>query len=81
MKRQTRQITADLAVIGTGIAGCAASIFARDLGLTVAQIGHSGAMAYTTGYFDLLGVLDGQGLEDPWSGLDRLRNTESRHPY
>jgi glycerol-3-phosphate dehydrogenase subunit B len=80
MKRQTRHITADLAVIGTGIAGCAASIFARDLGLKVAQIGHSGAMAYTTGYLDLLGVLDGQVLDDPWSGLDTLRNTEARHP-
>jgi len=80
MKRHTRHVTADLAVIGTGIAGCAASIFARDLGLTVAQIGHSGAMAYTTGYIDLLGVLDGRVLDDPWSGLDALRSTDACHP-
>lgn len=80
MKHQTRHINTDLAVIGTGIAGCAASLFAHDLGLSVAQIGHSGAMAYTTGYLDLLGVLDGQVLDVPWTALDTLRNTDRRHP-
>jgi glycerol-3-phosphate dehydrogenase subunit B len=80
MKRQVQRASADLAVIGTGIAGCAASIFARDLGLSVVQIGHSGAMAYTTGYLDLLGVLNSQVQDDPWSGLDTLRRTEAEHP-
>lgn len=80
MKRQVQRATADLAVIGTGIAGCAASVFAHDLGLSVVQIGHSGAMAYTTGYLDLLGVLETRVLEDPWSGLETLRRTEPDHP-
>lgn len=65
MKRKARRVTTQLAVIGTGIAGFAASLFARDLGLSVAQFGHSGAMAYTTGYFDLLGVAEGRAVDDP----------------
>jgi glycerol-3-phosphate dehydrogenase subunit B len=80
MKRQTRHAAADLAVIGTGIAGCAASLFARDRGLRVVQIGHSGTMAYTTGYLDLFGVLDRKVIEDPWAGLAMLRQAEPRHP-
>lgn len=80
MKRRTRRIETQLAVIGTGIAGFAASVFARALGLEVAQFGHSGAIGYTTGYFDLLGVRDGRVLVDPWAALDELREVESDHP-
>ncbi len=80
MKRQTRRITTQLAVIGTGLAGFAASIFALKRGLDVAQFGHTGAIAYTTGYLDLLGVHDQQVLDDPWAGLDILRREQPQHP-
>ncbi len=80
MKRQARRVQTDLAVIGTGIAGFAAALFARDRGLEVSQFGHTGAIAYTTGYLDLLGVLDGTLLSDPWAGLDALRTAEPDHP-
>ncbi len=80
MKRGTRKIETQLAVIGTGIAGFAASIFARQRGLDVAQFGHSGAMAYTTGYLDLLGVHDRRVRQDPWAALDELRQDEPLHP-
>jgi glycerol-3-phosphate dehydrogenase subunit B len=80
LKRHSRRIETELAVIGTGIAGCAASIFARQRGIEVAQFGHSGAIAYTTGYFDLLGLQDGRVLDDPWAGLAALRRSEPRHP-
>ena len=80
MRRQQRRVETQLAVIGTGIAGCAASLFARDEGLSVAQFGHSGAMAYTTGYLDLLGAVNGQALDDPWSALRALAGAEPENP-
>jgi glycerol-3-phosphate dehydrogenase subunit B len=80
MKRQHRVLDTQLAVIGTGIAGFAASIFAHARGLEVAQFGHSGALAYTTGYLDLIGVQDGHKLDDPWAGLDALRAAEPGNP-
>ncbi|SDK24884.1 glycerol-3-phosphate dehydrogenase subunit GlpB [Aliiruegeria lutimaris] len=80
MKRGHRRIETQLAVIGTGIAGFAASIFALKRGLDVAQFGHSGAMAYTTGYLDLLGVHGQRIRQDPWAALDELRRDEPQHP-
>ncbi len=80
MKRATRRVDTGLAVIGTGIAGFAAALFARARGLEVAQLGHSGALAYTTGYLDLLGVANGSSIADPWSGIDALRTAEPANP-
>ncbi|PID74939.1 MAG: anaerobic glycerol-3-phosphate dehydrogenase subunit B [Deltaproteobacteria bacterium] len=80
---ENRQCKTDLAIIGTGLAGCAATIFALNRGLSVAQAGNTGAIAYTTGYFDLLGAEQGDTttlITDPWQGLNRLRTNEPRHP-
>ncbi|PIE73507.1 MAG: anaerobic glycerol-3-phosphate dehydrogenase subunit B [Deltaproteobacteria bacterium] len=80
---ENRQCKADLAIIGTGLAGCAATIFALNRGLSVAQVGNTGAIAYTTGYFDLLGAEQGDTttlLTDPWQGLAKLRASEPEHP-
>ncbi|MCB1490257.1 MAG: glycerol-3-phosphate dehydrogenase subunit GlpB, partial [Rhodobiaceae bacterium] len=52
----------------------------RDRGFSVAQFGHTGAISYTTGYFDLLGALERRVLDDPWSGLAELRRAEPDHP-
>lgn len=80
MIEDDREIRCQLAVIGSGIAGTAASIFALDRGLSVAQIGNTGSLAYTTGYFDLLGYLGGKAVSDPWAGLARLREDWPDHP-
>jgi glycerol-3-phosphate dehydrogenase subunit B len=82
MKEEARRFTTQLAVIGSGIAGFAASIFAVNKKIATAQIGNTGAVAYTTGYLDLLGKLDGAGatITDPWSALDALRQTQPNHP-
>ena len=80
MIKEPRRISAELAIVGTGIAGFAAAVFALDRGLTVAQIGNTGALAYTTGYFDLLGHLDGELVADPWQALERLAASEPAHP-
>ncbi|MCB1761310.1 MAG: glycerol-3-phosphate dehydrogenase subunit GlpB [Gammaproteobacteria bacterium] len=69
-----------LAIIGSGMAGFAASVFALDRGIKTAQVGNTGAVAYTTGYLDLLGGDQHSLLTDPWRALVELRQHEPRHP-
>lgn len=81
MIKHTRHHKTELAVIGAGIAGCAATVFAEARGIKTTQVGNTGALAYTTGFFDLLGVANGKHLKDPWQGLENLRQVEPDHPY
>ena len=84
MIQQARRYRVQLAVIGSGLAGFAASIFALERRISTAQVGNTGAVAYTTGYFDLLGahpVESRNTLSDPWAGLDALRKDDPNHPY
>lgn len=80
MKNETRFFTTELAVIGSGLAGFAASIFALAKNIDVAQTGNTGAIAYTTGYFDLLGKHGNQILQSPWDTLRDLKNSDPTHP-
>ena len=83
MKQTTRCIDTDLTVIGSGLAGVAASSFALGRNIKTTQAGNTGALAYTTGYFDLLGSLrayGGKSISDPWEGIRTLRKTEPLHP-
>lgn len=75
-----RHFSTQLAVIGSGIAGFAASIFALNRKIAVAQVGNTGALAYTTGYLDLIGRRDGAAVADPWQALASLRESEPKHP-
>jgi glycerol-3-phosphate dehydrogenase subunit B len=81
MKKQIRTHETELAVIGAGISGCAATLFALNRGIKVTQVGNTGALAFTSGYFDLLGVDQGKIIQDPWSALEQLRETQPEHPY
>lgn len=81
MKQPPRQLNTQLAVIGSGMAGFAASIFALNRHIGTTQLGNTGALAYTTGYLDLLGMeADGTVVGNPWQALDRLASTEPLHP-
>jgi len=80
MKQEPRHFTTELAVIGSGLAGFAASIFALNRHIRTAQVGNTGSVAYTTGYLDLLGRHDGTRVSDPWLALQALRETEPQHP-
>ena len=68
----------DLAVIGAGMAGLAAGVFAVNRGLAVARLGSTGDIAYTTGYLDILGIpLAGcDPCTDPRAGLAELDQTD-----
>ena len=81
---EKREFHTDLAVIGSGLAGMAASAFALNRSIATAQAGNTGALAYTTGYLDLLGDT-GPGstnllLSDPWAGLGELQTIQPGHP-
>ena len=82
MIEQPRSLNAELAVIGSGMAGFAASVFAVNRKIATALTGNSGAMAYTTGYLDLLGRVDGStaAVADPWQALEHLRQAQPGHP-
>jgi len=73
----------DLVVIGTGMAGAAAAVFAAGRGLATAQVGETGELIFASGYLDLLGVHppeNGRILNDPWAGLVQLARDEPDHP-
>lgn len=82
MLEEARHFEADLAIIGSGIAGFAASIFALNRDIGCAQIGNTGAVAYTTGYLDLLGAHEGSpgAVDTPWKDLVRLKAAWPAHP-
>ena len=81
MIKKTRHYRTQLAVVGAGFAGCAATVFALERGIKTIQIGNTGALAYTSGYLDLLGVDNAKYLKNPWEGLKLLREKEPDHPY
>jgi glycerol-3-phosphate dehydrogenase subunit B len=83
MKQETRHFETELAVVGSGLAGFAASTFALNRGIRTAQAGNTGAVAYTTGYLDLLGRVNNDDIcpaTDPWLGLRELAKSQPRHP-
>lgn len=80
MHHDPRDLKVGLAIVGTGIAGFAAAVFAANRGIATAIAGNTGALAYTTGYLDLLGRYDGHSVDDPWATLETLRAAEPRHP-
>lgn len=82
MTDETRRFSTDLGIIGSGIAGFSASIFALNRNIATAQIGNTGAVAYTTGYLDLYGAQNEAGIKttDPWQAIKQLKDTAPNHP-
>ena len=80
MREEARHFETELAVIGSGIAGFAASVFALKKKIDTAQVGNTGAVAYTTGYLDLLGSSDESSvaIDNPWDGLLQLKKVLPR---
>ncbi|WP_419176368.1 glycerol-3-phosphate dehydrogenase subunit GlpB [Desulfosediminicola sp.] len=82
MIEDKRLFTTEFAVIGSGLTGMAAAIFAINRGISTSLAGNTGAIAYTTGYLDLLGKADSNSplSNDPWHALASLRSSQPRHP-
>ncbi|MGD8722925.1 MAG: FAD-binding protein, partial [Desulfobacterales bacterium] len=79
-----KTIECDLCVIGSGLAGMAAALFAASRGLRVTQMGHTGEIIFASGLLDLLGVhpvVEKRAWSDPWAALDALVRDLPEHPY
>ena len=77
-------IKCDVCVIGSGLAGMAAALFAAARGLSVAQMGHTGEIIFASGLLDLLGVhpvSEKRLWIDPWAAIDALVRDIPDHPY
>jgi glycerol-3-phosphate dehydrogenase subunit B len=77
-------ITCQLLVIGSGMAGMAASLFAALRGIDTIQVGPAGTLPFASGMLDFLGVHPvhtGRLLPNPWDGITQLRQDEPDHPY
>lgn len=81
-------LTCDLAIVGSGIAGMAAAVFARKHGLSVVQAGSTGAISYTSGVLDVLGAIPAVGengelriIQKPFAAIPDLLKAFPGHPY
>ena len=74
----------ELTVIGAGMAGMAAALYAADRGLSTAIAGSSAEIIFASGYIDLLGVhpvADKRIWDNPWTGIESLVKKRPLHPY
>ena len=80
---QTPVIDTEVAVIGSGIAGLSAAMFACNRDISVSVIGGPGSTGFYSGYIDLLGVFPGkepQVKSNPWQALGDLYSNFPGHP-
>ncbi|MFO7708582.1 MAG: glycerol-3-phosphate dehydrogenase subunit GlpB [Desulfobacterales bacterium] len=74
----------DLCIVGTGMAGMAAALFAANRGLLTALVGRTGEIIFATGLIDLMGVHpveSGTVWTDPWAAIAQLVKDLPQHPY
>lgn len=66
------------------MAGMAATLFAVNRGLTVAQVGSTSEIGFASGLFDLMGihpVAESRRWDDPWEGIEAVVKDIPNHPY
>ena len=78
------EIRCDLLIIGTGMAGMAAALFAARRGIDTVQVGMTGEINFASGLLDLLGVHptgSHQTWSNPWEAITQLIIDQPHHPY
>jgi glycerol-3-phosphate dehydrogenase subunit B len=84
MKRSLPEISCELMIIGTGMAGMAAAIFAASQQIDVVQVGMTGELNLASGLLDLMAVhpiKKGKIWENPWKAIRALTKDCPKHPY
>ncbi|MEH0022670.1 MAG: glycerol-3-phosphate dehydrogenase subunit GlpB [Desulfobacter sp.] len=84
VKQDGTRVDCQVAVIGAGMAGMAAAIFAADHGLSVVQVGKASETSFSSGCLDLFSCIPGRKpdkFEDPFKGIDALISRQPDHPY
>lgn len=74
----------DLLVVGTGMAGMAAALFAALRGIETAHVGMTGSINFASGLLDLMGVQptdEGRVRTDPWAAIAESVRENPGHPY
>jgi glycerol-3-phosphate dehydrogenase subunit B len=74
----------DLAIIGTGMAGMAAAVFAVNRGISTVIVGSLGESWFTGGLIDLMGVHPIESAKtwrDPWAAIEAVAKDIPGHPY
>lgn len=73
----------ELFIIGSGLTGLTASLFAARNGIRTVRTGQAGELTFASGMIDLLGKLPESGdmVEDPFEGISRLKDILPDHPY
>ncbi len=77
-------ISCDVMIIGSGLAGMAAALFAGSAHIDTVQAGVVGELGFASGLLDLLGVhpvSDARWVKDPWQGIIDMTRDEPDHPY
>ena len=78
-----RRDSCDVAVIGSGMAGMAAALFAAERGLSCIQVGSGGGLLFASGLLDLLGVhpvAERRLWQSPYAALAALAQEQPDHP-
>lgn len=74
----------DVAVLGAGTAGTAASIFASQKGFSTIQIGRPSEMSFASGCLDLFSIIPADRpafFTNPWKGIRSLLDQNPEHPF
>lgn len=74
----------ELMIIGGGLAGMAASLFAADNGIKTFLAGSTRELYYASGLLDLMGVFPAAGentFENPYEAVEKIRKEMPSHPY
>ncbi|MFC1876275.1 glycerol-3-phosphate dehydrogenase subunit GlpB [Thermodesulfobacteriota bacterium] len=77
-------IDCDLVIIGAGMAGMAASLFAGNKNIETVQVGITSEIIFASGLLDLMGVhpVEHETIrKDPWEGIEALCRDIPDHPY
>ena len=77
-------VQCDLVVVGRGMAGMAATLFAANRGIDTIQVGMTGGTIFASGCLDLLAFPSPEtkaSFDDPWAAIDRLSQEMPGHPY
>jgi len=81
---RSESIHCDVLVIGAGMAGMAAALFAAKRDRAVVQVGIPGEIIYASGLFDVLGVHPiekGRLWRNPWAAVKSVSRGLPNHPY
>ncbi|MEJ2730434.1 MAG: glycerol-3-phosphate dehydrogenase subunit GlpB [Deltaproteobacteria bacterium] len=84
MISDTEPVIYDVSIIGTGMSGMSAALFAANRGLSTALIGSCAEIIFASGLLDLLAVHplgERKIWRDPWAGITALKRSTPLHPY